>query len=461
MTSTLSIRRNPEFLYSEECRLAVSASDGSIHRFEGSQRRRLLEIGNSTQRLRSNDLELLEKGALVTVAASDHRRQRIAAFVREQWESTGYLTVMPTEKCNFRCTYCYEKFLKGRMSPQVVRSIRAYLKRTVPSLACFHLAWFGGEPLLHPPIVVEISDQLRRLQREYGTEGSISITTNGHRLVEKVVAQLAEIEVDVYQISLDGPREVHDRQRKTAAGHGTYDQILENIERVLELSRSRIILRMNICSRDGDAAELTSRWLEQSLFPRFERYGDRVDYHVVPIWNATTTSIDGICLKDIQRFQTWWSVKRKSLEIRDRTPSEYLAELISTPGKLSCYAGKPGSLVVGADGKLYKCTVAFDRAENQIGRLREDGCPEIDAAKEKLWTTANILTDSSCSSCALALSCQGLFCPLERLDSGHRPCPSEKRFYRQLLAESETGVPIEIARQQSVPAHLTDLEARP
>jgi len=28
------------------------------------------------------------------------------------------LTLYPTEKCNFRCVYCYEDFALGRMTPR-------------------------------------------------------------------------------------------------------------------------------------------------------------------------------------------------------------------------------------------------------------------------------------------------------------------------------------------------------
>ncbi|PPU93786.1 hypothetical protein XalbCFBP2523_04890 [Xanthomonas albilineans] len=35
------------------------------------------------------------------------------------------LILLPTEKCNFRCTYCYEDFATGRMQPKVVEGIKA------------------------------------------------------------------------------------------------------------------------------------------------------------------------------------------------------------------------------------------------------------------------------------------------------------------------------------------------
>jgi len=36
------------------------------------------------------------------------------------------LILMPTEACNFRCTYCYEDFNHNQMRPELVRGFSTF-----------------------------------------------------------------------------------------------------------------------------------------------------------------------------------------------------------------------------------------------------------------------------------------------------------------------------------------------
>ena len=59
-----------------------------------------------------------------------------------------------------------------------------------------------------------------------------------------------------------------------------------------------------------------------------------------------------------------------------------------------CYAANPHSFVIGSDGTIYKCTVAFEDPKNHLGRLAEDGEMHIDDQKFALWVSNGEETDS-------------------------------------------------------------------
>ncbi|HEY0232414.1 MAG TPA: radical SAM protein, partial [Dokdonella sp.] len=73
--------------------------------------------------------------------------------------------VLPTEKCNFRCTYCYEDFKIGRMQAPVVRGLKRLISNRAPSLRRLSLSWFGGEPLLAKPVVLEVGTHAYKVAR--------------------------------------------------------------------------------------------------------------------------------------------------------------------------------------------------------------------------------------------------------------------------------------------------------
>ncbi|MFF7227919.1 hypothetical protein [Streptomyces sioyaensis] len=49
-------------------------------------------------------------------------------------DRTLHLIILPTEQCNFRCTYCYEDFSVGRMGPETVQGVKRLLDRRLDGL---------------------------------------------------------------------------------------------------------------------------------------------------------------------------------------------------------------------------------------------------------------------------------------------------------------------------------------
>ena len=50
-----------------------------------------------------------------------------------------------------------------------------------------------------------------------------------------------------------------------------------------------------------------------------------------------------------------------------------------------CYASRPNSLIIRANGTLGKCTVALSDERNTVGRLLPSGDLQIDQSKLRWW----------------------------------------------------------------------------
>lgn len=77
------------------------------------------------------------------------------------------LTILPTEGCNFRCEYCYEEHKKNVMSKEMQQVLINYVKKNINSYAGLTVSWFGGEPLLYPDVIENLSMEFITICKAY------------------------------------------------------------------------------------------------------------------------------------------------------------------------------------------------------------------------------------------------------------------------------------------------------
>lgn len=432
----MNLTPSPLVLLSPDCTRVLRTENGERAQLDdvAAERLRTRQSGAPVS-VDALDVELIEAGLLVVDDLSDALVEQRRARTRHRRTSKGQLVVMPTERCDLRCTYCYETFERGGMAPELVAGLQTYLIDAVSRHDRFDLAWFGGEPLLQFTTVRDVSRTFRQAAEARGIDHVISMTTNGHRLTRSRAEQLDGL-IDVYQITLDGPRVVHDSRRVNIRGGGTYDRILANVETLLQCSTSEVTLRINMDPSNESESDKIIAWIRDDLRVRFHSFLERIDIHIVATWDASTTSIDGICLRDAGLARGWLSVREAESAMRGSSIEEDLAQTMSTPGSRSCYAASPHSYVIGADGRAFKCSVAFDLDENHVGQLHADGTLTVDEDRERLWIGETSESDPVCGRCSFSTACEGSFCPLVRIQTGQRPCPTEKTFAPQILDRS-------------------------
>lgn len=89
-------------------------------------------------------------------------------------------------------------------------------------------------------------------------------------------------------------------------------------------------------------------------------------------------------------------------------------------------------MVVGSDGTIYKCTVAFEDDRNKVGQLYPDGTLEIDRDKWRAWTEPHS-PSGKCGTCSFSAACQSRACPLAAMDQGEPPCPFTPADYERMV----------------------------
>src|SRR5215208_3123833 len=141
-------------------------------------------------------------------------------------------------RCNIDCRYCYV-FNMGdagwsRRPKQMSRETCEATARALGALAQeqhrpFAVVLHGGEPLLLG--YSKLSFLIFTLREALPTECAISIQTNGVLISQEILDLCSEARVTL-SVSLDGPRHIHDRNRVGFAGEGTFDKVVEGIQRL-------------------------------------------------------------------------------------------------------------------------------------------------------------------------------------------------------------------------------------
>ena len=120
-----------------------------------------------------------------------------------------------TGRCNMRCVFCdwWKSDIPELPTKKALAAIDA-----VCSLGVSFFDLSGGEPLLRK--------DLSLLAKRAASHGClVSMNTNGTLLNESRVSEVSDV-FDLIVVSLDGPKEVHDKIRGVA---GAYDKVIEGI----------------------------------------------------------------------------------------------------------------------------------------------------------------------------------------------------------------------------------------
>ncbi len=149
------------------------------------------------------------------------------------------LILKGTNACNLRCRYCSlgEKEQAKMLGQDDMRKALFWFLEYAKAKGQHRVGIIlhGGEPFLVPAEQYRFCFQ--ELQKQYSEmEIHYSAQTNGYELSEEYLNLIRDYKIHI-GISLDGDKDIHDRQRTGIYGNPTYEKIMGNI---LTLKRNSI-----------------------------------------------------------------------------------------------------------------------------------------------------------------------------------------------------------------------------
>ena len=300
--------------------------------------------------------------------------------------------VMPNMNCNLSCVYCYETHDQNYMSEETASRLSAWLEKLVPHYKSVLLSWFGGEPLLSYNILTNLQSFVRDLCREQDIQFSSHITTNGFALTPDKASRLIDLDLHSYQITLDGPPDVHNAMRPRNNSRGTFKQIYRNVcDLVNANDLANVKLRINY---DASNIDRVSELL--TLFP-------------VALRGQINIVLERIFGEEFSNYSDNGnlSVKVESIYQMARNLG-YIVTMDSLSSKryTYCYADRLSQYVVNFNGDIFKCTVDKFKSSDRLGYLNSLG--EISWEDERISDWHEVASfESKCYECKFLPMCMG------------------------------------------------------
>lgn len=397
-----------------------------------------------------DSVEMLKSRGYLTGMSSPEERlyvERLAGFLhRKKLESTppGFMFV-PSYECNLRCPYCFEtdtrvqlgklKVLQNVMTQEMVDAAykcmdmidgERFAGRPERMPKRRSITLYGGEPLALENLGVVEYIVKKGLERGYG----FSAITNGVDLHD-FMHLLGPGKISFLQITLDGPKAIHDRKR-IGPRHkgGTFDRIVENIKRALETGVSiscRYHVDFNNVSCTKELAEQLKReklhehenfTLYTYPIHMFHRGTERPEYPLMAIHDMH---------KELGKITEEAAAERQALAARAAETGETVDESLlkglrlqipddGIGGKIKAYLGgklmglfnssmepcgaTTGLYIFDPFWKIYTCWDSVGMPGHQTGSYSADGPVLNDLNRQ--WLDRSPATIEQCKDCKYA-----------------------------------------------------------
>lgn len=408
--------------------------------------------------------------------------------------SPGYFHVLakPTGAvCNLDCTYCF--FLsKQALYPESdfhmhEDLLELYIRQLLESQPeRVSIAWQGGEPTLMGLDFFRRMVKLVASLRRPGQTIEHSIQTNGTRL-DDAWCEFFKENGFLVGLSVDGPRELHDRYRVDKGGNGTFDQVIRGWELLQKHAVETNVLCTVHAGNVGHALEVY-RFFRDGMGARFMQFipiVERANADLIPLasigW-GTRAGKDRPLYKQAGDQVTERSVRPEQLgrfyiEIFEewvrRDVSRVYVQMFDTTlgahvGQYSLCVFSPqcgNALALEHNGDLYSCD-HFVEPDYLLGNIRQEHMADLvgSARQRKFGADKETTLPNYCRECSVRFACNG-GCPKDRfaMTPEGEPglnylCAGYKAFFEHV--DESMRVMANLLEAKRAPAEIMEMYAK-
>jgi uncharacterized protein len=315
------------------------------------------------------------------------------------------VTLFLTSLCNLRCVYCYAQAGELPAVRMSLETAKHGIDYVVGNALEIKASWFGvgyhggGEPTVNYAVLTNAQAYAEDLARHHGLLLYSGIATNG--VVSPRICQWIIKHLQGASVSLDGPPEVHDRNRPMASGTGSGARVLETL-RAFDDAGFRYGIRMTVSSKTVSEMAHSVRFILDHFRP------SRLQVEpVYALGRGKQTDLQVDVDAFIRGYQESWGIAHeKGIELT------FSSARIDAITSRFCHAYGEGFSLT-PEGNVSGCFEVYDEradfAEDVIfGRYDQQQHTYVfDEAKLKKMRKYNVEQQSWCNGCFARWHCAG------------------------------------------------------
>lgn len=313
--------------------------------------------------------ELEDKGFLLTAASQQRLIDRVRARNDHLYQGPLLHIIITTLRCNQQCVYCHAsrkgmKRAEYDMSLETARRVvDVIFQSPSPNLT---IEFQGGEPLVNFPVVRQVVEDARARADAQGRTVEFTLVSNLSLLDDEKMRFLVDQGVMICT-SLDGPAELHDRNRPLPGGsshaetlrqmariHAAYDargldRSLAYVNALLTVSRQALSQPRALVDEYRSLGFKAIHLRPLNPFGFGEAVWKREGYSADEFLNFYRAALDYII-----------ELNEGGVEIQEKTASLFLTRMLTDHNPNYMDLRSPcgaaiGQLAYNYDGRVYTC----------------------------------------------------------------------------------------------------------
>lgn len=376
------------------------------------------------------DKGIFEKLEVKGIIVTQKNFQSIVEKTRKRYSflenGTSLHIVIPSSRCTFDCPYCFaspdsmsaEKS-KTDMNLETAKKTAEFIMNS-PSKAVT-IEFTGGEPTVGFENIKVIVEHSKKLNKTLKKDLRFALVTNFSLMTDTMANWLIENEV-TFCTSLDGPKEINDKNRIILANKGkrigTYDKTVYWINKINQIYKDK-----NDSKRVGALMTTTKFSLpyHKEIIDEYVSLGmDVIDIRALMyVGNATEEESKNLLYSKEEFIEFYLKcldyikvLQEKGVIVEDRMSELYKKKIYENSPTYHVDYESPngaaiGSLTYHSNGSIYTCHEGLGRDEFMLGNVSKDSWNSIFKKKETSFTILSSMLESNvkCDRCVFKPYC--------------------------------------------------------